>query len=143
MDRWGKVPTRHQGPAGADATEAAQRLGRDSRTEDDDAATVAFEFASLGVPDTVENGLSRAERMLLPGGKKCRRAGDGACDGGASVRRGQPTSPVAAAAAEVLSPRPARAATAQAVARAFAWSLVTARSSSPRDHSVSASHPSM
>lgn len=32
--------------------------------------TVALELAPLGVPDTVENGLSRAERMLLPGGKK-------------------------------------------------------------------------
>ncbi len=32
--------------------------------------TVAFELAPLGAPDTVENGLSRAERMLLPGGKK-------------------------------------------------------------------------
>ena len=33
-------------------------------------AYVALELAPLGVPDTVENGLSRAERMLLPGGKR-------------------------------------------------------------------------
>ena len=32
--------------------------------------TVAFELAPLGAPDTVENGLSRAERMLLPGEKR-------------------------------------------------------------------------
>ena len=38
--------------------------------------TVALELAPLGAPGTVENGLSRAERMLLPGRKKrpaCRR----------------------------------------------------------------------
>ena len=33
-------------------------------------STVAFELAPLGAPDTVENGLSRAERMLRSGEKK-------------------------------------------------------------------------
>ena len=32
--------------------------------------TVAFELAPLGAPDTVEDGLSRAERMLRSGEKK-------------------------------------------------------------------------
>ncbi len=38
--------------------------------------TVAFELAPLGAPDTVEDGLSRAERMLRSGEKKMPRAGE-------------------------------------------------------------------